>query len=121
MFFIVFALLIVGACSEKTQATPKHLDNLVTYFENKGYKLDGKSDKYYAMIGAINGFGININGHSVELYEFDPSKQNPILDTVKKTGNLEGSPAVVNGVFLLVEHDNSTEMDKIVKTFEDIK
>lgn len=119
MVFITFALLFVVACSnEKAQATPKHLNDLVTYFKNKGYKLDGKTDKYYTMIGAINGFGININGHSVELYEFDPNQKNPILDTVKESEELNGAKAEVNGIFLLVEHDNGSEMDDIVKTFE---
>lgn len=122
------SILFTGACgtqSTKTaseapkqtqQVKDEHLADVISYFKNKGYTIGTKTDKYYTMIGAIDGFGITLNNEPVEFYEFDKT-DNATLGQVKKTGKLNTGNAYANGKFLMIDNVDQ----KIVQDFKEFK
>lgn len=115
---LVLSILLITACSNQAAAKPKHLNDVVSYFKEKGFTVGEKSEKAYQMIGAIDGFAITINDQQVELYEFGPKQSNATLDQAKETGKFANSTAVVNGNFMMVDYKNNAEVDKAFKEFK---
>ncbi len=72
------------------------------------------------MVGAVEGFGIEINGSEIELYLYETDS--PDLEEIKTEGeyDMEGFtlPAEYNGNIVLMGHDDHPEADEIVETFK---
>lgn len=115
---LFFVVLSSAACSSSSK--PKHLDDLVSYFKDKGFTVGDKTEKTYQMIGAINGFETSLDGEQVELYEFDPKQNNATLEQVKKDGKFANNDAAVNGNFMIVEYFGPGE-EKVDKAFREFK
>jgi ABC-type glycerol-3-phosphate transport system substrate-binding protein len=112
---LILSILLISACSNQTAAKPKHLDDVVAYFKDKGFTVGDKQEKEYTMIGAVDGFAITIDGIQVELYEYDKA-DNSYLENIKRTRKLGDLNAVVNDRFLL-----AGGMGKIIQAFEEFK
>ncbi len=85
------------------------LAGLVEYFKDQGLEVGERSPRFYDMMGAVAGFGLDIMGEEVELYLFDPETAAPdvlkSLQQVQETGKFDimgfPMPAVVNGNILM--------------------
>ena len=105
------------------------LASVLEYFQEKGFKIGKKSSKAFDMIGAANGFGVEINGHEIELYQYDLNKASEEtkknLESVKANGmmSMDGFsfPAILNGNILLVKYDEHPDGDKIAAAFKSYK
>ena len=84
--------------STSTQSATSRQITLKNYYDSlsaKGYNVSDKSEKFYELIGAIDGEGFIIDGSSCEVYEFDLSTESgkKYLQKVKEDGILgPGSP-----------------------------
>jgi hypothetical protein len=105
------------------------LASVLEYFQEKGFKIGEKSSKAFDMIGAVNGFGVEINGHEIELYQYDLDKASEEtkknLESVRENGmmSMDGFsfPAILNGDILLVKYDEHPDGDKIAAAFKAYK
>jgi len=140
ILILALSMVLIAACSnEKSNVNSKEgsdttkseepkkaeinsLDDVVSYFESKGYEIGDKEDKYFAMIGAKNGFGIHLNSKDVELYQFAEGVESEYLDSAKENNTIsiadQDEPAYLNGNVLLVPIDD--QVDDIVKDFNEM-
>ncbi len=60
------------AIAAEIQVPDEILEEVVEFFQEKGFKIGERTSKAFGMMGASAGFGIEVEGDEVELYYFDP-------------------------------------------------
>ncbi|MYL53320.1 hypothetical protein GLW08_08205 [Pontibacillus yanchengensis] len=110
----LFGLFILGACSGGAAET-KSLDGIEQHFKDVGLEVaDEKQDKMFQMIGAKNGFGLDVEGTAIELYEFDKGADQ--FKVIKEQEAMNGTPVTLNGNLILLMHGENKE---VVEAFEE--
>lgn len=109
--------------------TNESLGDLVEHFKSNGFETGEVIGKAYSMMGAVEGFGIMINGEQIEFYRFDikttdeETKKN--LETARTAGvySMSGMSfsAIMNGNMMLVRYEDHPEKDKIIEVFKNYK
>ena len=99
------------------------LSDVVAYFESNGFTIGEKTAKAYEMVGAVDGFGIELNGANVEFYLYEPDSVDLKTIQEKAQYNMEGFvfPAIANGNIVLMGHDEHPDKDKIEELFKNYK
>jgi hypothetical protein len=99
---------------------PRELEELINHIGNAGFEIGATSFKYYEIIGATAGFGLEVGGREIELYYYDPAKTEPtVLNALKDLHQPGGMMAVViNGYYqmLVALHP---EQERLIQTFMD--
>jgi hypothetical protein len=104
---ILFTVLLLVSCNSGNNN--KTIDDLVTHLNNNEFKGE-KSEKAFAMIGAMDGIGYKGETFSVEIYKFKDAKNIPDMLTYK------------NGNFGMIVHKPSeSERTKLIETFNSFK
>lgn len=113
---------------EQQPTDASKLDSLVEYFKSNGITIGAKSEKLAAMIGAKDGFAIEMNGEKIELYEYDLGSKEELTVTSLKTakdGYIDMSGikinVILNNDLLLAGYDEHPDKDKITQLFKDYK
>ena len=95
-----------------------YLNSFETQLEKKGLLLVDKAVKDAASLGALEGYGFNINGSAVELYLFDPQNTDESavanLKTAKESGYITIFGVSINGE---TPKTNCTFHDNLVLLF----
>lgn len=103
--------------SEETSG--KGLDSVVSHFEENGFTIGEEQEKVAEMIGATDGFGIELDESQVEFYIYADDSSD--LADIKENGeyDMEGfvMQAIANGNIVLMGHDEHPDEDKIVEVF----
>ena len=104
---LVTFLLFLTACSGGDFTEDELLDSLA-----KNGIEGTKHQKFYQLIGAVDGFALKGDGFNIEIYEFDSKNalENCVICTYK------------NGNFGMLIHESTTSSNKriIIKTFEEL-
>jgi hypothetical protein len=76
-------------------------------------------EKWFSMIGAENGFGVDIDGQQIEFYQFNTTigSGKKALESVIKEG-LNGSPVHVNENLVILEDKQHPKWNEILTAFE---
>ncbi len=104
------------------------LGDLVEFFKSNGFTVGEKTEKMAAIIGAKAGFGIQVNGKNIEIYEYDSKSKDELtvnnLETARD-GYIDMSgftlKCALNGNLILAGYDEHPDKDKIVETFKKFK
>ncbi len=99
------------------------------YFKQQGFSVGKITAKVYQMMGAVDGFGIEVQGQQIELYLFDPATASQeTLDQLKDAetiGKFSFSgisvPVVKNGNIILTRFDDHPEKDRILAAFRSFR
>ncbi|MDB4977924.1 MAG: hypothetical protein JWM56_110 [Candidatus Peribacteria bacterium] len=91
----------------------------MAHFTQSDLQVGEKTEKYYGILAAENGFGVSINGIDVEVYQFNTSigSGQKALDAIIKEG-LMGSPVYKNGDLILVENKSHPKWNEILSSFQ---
>mgnify|MGYP001177147432 FL=1 len=132
--------MLLVACS--ATVTEPELADVVAYFREQGLTVgENEVFKRAAAIGAVDGFGIDVEGAQIELYMFDAEMapdetltQNTLPQSLEDTHRLEGftwqilddSPVtifqvVMNGNIMLTSFDEHPEKEKIIEVFKNFR
>lgn len=111
---------------EQPGSAGETLDDVVEHFRGQGLAIGEKIFKVYDMIGAIDGFGIEVEGEEIELYMFDPaaadSETLEQLESAKTKGQMSMSgfvfPVTMNGNIMLTRYDEHSEKERIIEAFK---
>jgi len=114
---------------EKEHTSEDPLAAVLKYFEEHGLVIGDKTGKAFDMLGAVNGFGVEVNGQNIELYLYDLEKADDStlesLESVKANGMMTMSgfsfSAKINGNLLLTAYDEHPDKDKIVELFSNFR
>lgn len=136
----VVAAGCAGSSGQKTEggspgSTPAQgskavsLADVVEYFKAQGFEVGEIKTKAYEMLGAVDGFGIVIDGSPVELYLFDPKTANDEtkknLEDARRIGKMSMSgisfPVVINGNVVLAGYEEHPKKDRIIEAFKAFK
>jgi peptide subunit release factor RF-3 len=107
--------------SEENEASESAdlLADVLNHFESNGFTVGEKTLKAFEMVGAVDGFGIELDGENVEFYLYESDSED--LEEMKTTGqyNMDGFVinAQVNGNVALMGYEEHPEADKIVEVF----
>lgn len=123
---VVIMVLSLTACG---QEIPKYsLNDIVENFKTNGLEIGEKSEKIFALIGAKDGYSIQLNGEKVELYEYDPDSKEDLTKTSLKTAeegyiDMVGTKVnvILNGNIVLAGYDDHPDKDKIIELFKNYK
>lgn len=139
LFVLLSGLILITGCGatdksvnkdEVKQETnipkEKGLADVVQYFKSQGFKVGEVKTKAFDMLGAIDGFGIDVDGEQIELYIFDPNKANDEtkknLDDAEKIGKFSAFgmsiPVIKNGNIILMRYSEHSNKEKIIQTFK---
>lgn len=142
-----FTLLLIGCSTSKESQAPvqstqqsegtqpaadeaaSNLDDLLEQFKAAGLTVGEKEPKLSSMIGAKDGFGVNINGMPIEIYQFDISSTDETavqnMKSAKDTGKINmlgiDFPVKMNRDLMLVNYQGHPDEEKIVKVFTGFK
>lgn len=115
------SIMIVG-CGSKDQDP---LADLLLHFEQNGFTVGEKITKDYSMVGAVDGFGIELDGEEVEFYLYDPDTADD--ETLQRLEDAEtlGTitmwnmtfPALLNGDIMMINHDEHSNKDEVINIF----
>ncbi|MTI94358.1 MAG: hypothetical protein FH749_02565 [Firmicutes bacterium] len=108
---------------ENTDNEP--LADLLGHFEQHGFTVGEETLKDYSMLGAVDGFGIELDGEDVEFYLFDPATDDPDAQQLLEDARTKGTitmweitfPALINGDILMINHDEHSKQEDIETTF----
>ncbi|HLR04138.1 MAG TPA: hypothetical protein VK111_15440 [Virgibacillus sp.] len=107
--------------NNSTDNEDETLDDIVQHFDDSGFDIGDKTEKFPEMIGASEGFGIEIDGEDIEFYEYKSDSDD--LENIQSNGEVEmedfGSlPALANGNLVMINHDEHSEENEIIEVFE---
>lgn len=130
IFFIflpgIFMVLgLIGCSGSQSANNDKTLDDLISYLKKKGLRVGEPETQFYQLIGANNGYAIDVNGKTVEIYKYDldVSKQKKIINEARKTGKMiamdMSMPVENNGSFILVFVKKHPDKEKIKNIFKE--
>lgn len=114
VFLLSIGLVVLAACSAGNAMEVKHLEGVSEHFEDEGMTYENETEQYYQMIGAEGGVGVDIDGVSVEIYEF--SEDSKELKAAKESGKIAGIDANFNSNLVMIVHSNGGE--KVVSAFK---
>ncbi len=142
---VILAAMLLSACGAPTSGpttqlapakqeptlTPKPvtLTDVVRYFKEQGLEVGEIVTKAFSMMGAVDGFGIYIEGEQIELYLFDPETADDEtlrnLQDAQSIGKFSAFgfsfPVVMNGDIMLTRYDEHTQKDRIIKIFKQFR
>ena len=102
------------------------LETVVDYFKKQGLEVGEVTMKAFEMMGAVDGFGIDVEGEQIELYLFDPETANEEtlanLEDARSVGKFSMSgfsfSVIMNGNILLTRYGEHSEKDRILEVFK---
>jgi len=110
----------LGRLGTEGVKVPRELEELINHIRNAGFEGGKTSFKYYEMIGATAGFGLEVGGREIELYYYDPAKTEPtILDALKDLHQPGGVGAVVINRYYQMLVALHPEQERLIQTFMD--
>lgn len=107
------------------------IEYFIKKLEEAGLKIDNKTKKYSQLIGADEGYGLEINGGYIEIYLFNVNSQDELtksnIKSVKENGvclvpsldNLKVR-AIYNKGLVLAGYEEHINRDKIVEIFKNL-
>lgn len=112
-----------------TVETASKLERLLDHFSSEGLTVGKKSMKAAEMIGAKDGFGIEINGKEIEVYEFnlESKDENTVsnLKSAKENGEMQvldiPFSVKMNGSLMISNYQDHPVKDKILDAFMNFK
>jgi len=110
----------LGRLAKDGVKVPRELEELVNHIRNAGFEIGKTSVKYYEMIGATAGFGLEVGGQEIELYYYDPAKAEPtVLDGLKQLHQPGGVMAVVINGYYQMFVALHPDQERLIQTFMD--
>lgn len=104
---------------EEPVQTDDPLGAMESHLEGEGFEVGSHTEKAHEMIGAENGYGIEVNGEEIELYLYDTEA--PELEEIETNGQIDMDGTAVNaeanGEIVLAGHDTHSEQEEIVEAF----
>jgi hypothetical protein len=113
-----FLIVLIG-CSDAEK--PKVINDYLVALEHQGVSIGKKQEKIYQLIMATDGFSIQINDASIEIYQFDLSvgSGRAALANVIENG-LMGKAVITNKNLVLLKNEKHKDWDKLNKIFQSI-
>ena len=110
---------------EVKQEQSKSLSGIVNHFKDNGFIVGDVHTKAFEMLGAVDGFGIDVDGEQIEFYLFDRTSANEEtlknLEDAEVLGKINMSgfsiPAKINEDIILLRYDEHPNKDKVIETF----
>lgn len=110
-----------GMEEEVPKAVDDELQAIVDHFEGEGFDVGERAFKAYEMIGAVDGFGVDVNGEVIEFYLYEEGSEE--LEELRSEGQFDMDgfpiPGEVNGKIALMSHEEHPDQGEILATFHD--
>ncbi len=114
---IVLMLFSTSSFSENQIEIQDYLNTLT----KQGFTLGKKQQKMYQLLMASNGFGIEVNGSNIEIYEFDTSitSGKKALEKIKKEGFM-GKGLIVHKNLAVMKKKKHKDWKRIKEIFSSL-
>lgn len=125
---VAFATLFVSACSTpevEYKNNDKKLIDLIKHFESYGITIESIQELESNFFHAEEAIAVTIDNEEIGVYRFDlayfKAKRKVDMVTKKKTFFIQAIPfpAVINGSFMMINHDKHKRGKEFEKIFAD--
>lgn len=118
LIIVVFLFSVAGCGSSNEQL---QLTDFTNALANSGMTIGEKREKLYQMLQAVNGYGVEVNGDVILVYQFDTtiSSGRDALDKWKRDGVM-GQAVVVNKNLMLFVDLKHKDWDSILSIFNSL-
>ena len=120
-YLLLLLTSIICSCGESSSPKELSLGDFTSALETNEFALGEKEEKIFAMLQAVDGFSIPVNGQKVEIYQFDTSitSGREALERIKKDGFI-GRAVTANGNIVIFNNPKHKDWDRIVKIFTEL-
>lgn len=114
--------MLIGGCGKAdengTSEQSIHAQDFLASMEKNGLRLGKKREKMFGLIGAVEGFAIEVNGDLIEVYEYDTTIKSG-RDLLRKfsTEGMMGQAAIAHKNLLLIRDQKHADWEKILNIF----
>ncbi len=136
---VVSALLFVVAGCDQRSAMPNQsaaeasptavathskslqIEEFLELLRESGFQVGDRREKFYQLLMASDGAAFDVDGHTIEVYEFDVSVRTgrDALERLKEDGFMGRSMQIHENLALVVHGENPAE-DRIQQLFESL-
>lgn len=118
MFRKLFLVLVISTLSLSISAEELLIKDYFDLVKSKGYSLGDKQDKIYQFLMAVDGYGVNINGVTIEVYQFDLSiKTGQVALEKLKTDGFMGTGIIANKNLALMKKKKHPKWKELKELF----
>jgi len=120
IYFLIVLSIILFGCGNTQNDKQLTIEDFTKALESNGMSIGEKSVKMSGLIMATDGYRIDVNGDSIEVYQFDTTIKSgkEAIEKWKKEG-IMGHPVIVNKnlmMFVDKKHKNWKEIDHVFNT-----
>ena len=118
IFFVVMLSAFLFGCGNSQDDKQLTIESFTEVLESNGIYVGEKIDKWYALLMATDGYGIDVNGGQIEVYQFDTTIQSgkDAIEKWKKEGFM-GQPVIVNKNLMMFANKKHKDWKEIVHIF----
>jgi hypothetical protein len=104
-----------------THAEPLQIEAFLELLRADGFQVGDRREKFYQLLMASDGAAFDVDGHTIEVYEFDVSIRTgrEALERLNEDGFVGGSMQIHKNLALVVHGDNPAE-NRIQRLFESL-
>lgn len=118
MYKNLFLFLILSAFSLSVSAKELLIRDYFDLVKSEGYSLGDKQHKMYQFLMAVDGYGMKVDGETIEVYEFDLSVKTGQTALEKlKTDGFMGSGIIVNKNLALMKKKKHPKWEELKELF----
>ncbi len=117
IYSLVFFSIILIGCGITQNRKQITIETFTNALESNGMSIGERSEKLYGLLMAIDGYGIEVNGDFIEVYQFDTTIKSgkEAIEKWNKEGFM-GQPVIVRKnlmMFLNKNHKNWKQIENI--------
>lgn len=115
---LLFVSIILYGCGNTQGDAQLTIEDFTVALESNGMSVGEKSDKMFALLMATDGYGIEVNGDSIEVYQFDTTIKSGIEAIEKwKTEGFMGQSVVVTKNLMMFPDMKHKDWKEIARVF----
>lgn len=121
IFFVVMLLAFLFGCGNSQGDKQLTIESFTEALESNGISIGKKSEKMYRLLMATDGYGIDVNGEYIEVYQFDTTIQSgkDAIEKWKKEGFM-GQPVIVNKNLMMFADKKHKDWKEIFHIFNSL-
>jgi hypothetical protein len=121
IYLVVLLSIIFFGCSNLKDDKQLTIDIFTKALASNGMSLGKKTEKMYGLLMATDGYSIDVNGESIEIYQFNTTIKSgkDAIENWKNEGYM-GHSVVVNRNLMLFTNNKHKNWEEIIKVFNEL-
>ncbi len=121
LFIFVLLISTSAGCSNAKGGKQLTIENFIKALQSNGISIGKRSEKAYGLLMATDGYRIDVNDGSIEVYQFDTTIKSgkEAIEKWEKEGCM-GHPVVVNKNLMMGSNEKHENWKEIIHVFNSL-